>query len=125
MFDRLDARSPTPLYAQIAEAVRLAIAGGELAPGEGLPSVRQLASQLRVNPATVVQAYRDLEREGFVIMRQGAGSFVNDAIPERSARERASLARRLVRQLVQEGLKLGLSGQDLRAAIDAELESAT
>ena len=125
MFDRLDARSPTPLYAQIAEAVRLAIAGGELAAGEALPSVRQLASQLRVNPATVVQAYRDLEREGFVVMRQGAGSFVNDAIPERPARERAALARKLVRQMVQEALKAGLSARDLRAAIDAELETTT
>src|SRR2546430_17582956 len=55
-----------PLYEQIANRVRVAIASGELRPAAALPSVRQLAAELRVNPATVVQAYRDLEAEGFV-----------------------------------------------------------
>ena len=72
MFEQIDPRSATPLYAQIAGRLRVAVAAGELRPGEPLPSVRQLASKLRVNPATVVQAYRDLETEGFVEMRQGA-----------------------------------------------------
>jgi len=57
MFDQIDPRSPTPLYAQIAARLKLAVAAGELRPGEALPSVRQLAARLRVNPATVVQAY--------------------------------------------------------------------
>jgi hypothetical protein len=52
LFERIDPRSPTPLYAQIAERLRVAIASGELGPGEPLPSVRQLAARLRVNPAT-------------------------------------------------------------------------
>ena len=56
MFHDIDPRSPTPLYAQIAARVRVAIASGELSPGDALPSTRQLAHTLRVNPATVVQA---------------------------------------------------------------------
>jgi DNA-binding transcriptional regulator YhcF (GntR family) len=59
MFQNIDPRSATPLYAQIASRVKLAIASGELASGTGLPSVRHLATELRVNPATVVQAYRE------------------------------------------------------------------
>ena len=85
MLDRIDPRSPTPLYAQIASRVKLAIAAGDLAAGDGLPSVRQLAATLRINPATVVQAYRALETEGFVEMRQGAGTFVHDLAPSRTA----------------------------------------
>ena len=76
MFEHIDPRSPTPLYAQIAERLRVAIAAGELQPGDPLPSVRQLAAKLRVNPATAVQAYRELESAGFVELREGAGSFV-------------------------------------------------
>ena len=76
MFDDIDPRSPIPLYAQIAARLRVAVAADELKAGDLLPSVRQLAATLRVNPATVVQAYRDLEREGFVEMRHGAGTYV-------------------------------------------------
>jgi len=61
MFDHIDPRNPTPLYAQIASRLRVAIASGDLEKGEALPSVRALAARLRINPATVVQAYRDLE----------------------------------------------------------------
>ena len=58
MFERIDPRSSTPIYAQIAARVRVAVASGELSAGDDMPSVRALATQLRVNPATVVQAYR-------------------------------------------------------------------
>jgi GntR family transcriptional regulator len=121
MFDRLDARSPIPLYAQIATRIRVAIAAGELEPGAALPSVRQLATQLRVNPATVVQAYRELESSGLVATRHGAGTFVQAVVPERRLRERVSAARRLVRDLMAESGRLGISARELRAAIDEEL----
>jgi len=70
VFRQIDPRSPVPLYAQIADRLRIAVATGELAMGAALPSVRQLASQLRVNPATVVQAYRQLEEVGVVESRR-------------------------------------------------------
>lgn len=120
LFDRLDPRLPTPLYAQIADRVRVAVANGELAAGDALPSVRVLASRLRVNPATVVQAYRDLEQEGIVDMRQGAGSFVADVAPERRARARAATARKLVRDLLAEAARQGLSADELRRAFHDE-----
>jgi GntR family transcriptional regulator len=122
MFEQLDPRSSTPLYAQIATRLRLAIASGELRSGDGMPSVRQLAGRLRVNPATVVQAYRELETEGFVEMRQGAGTFVREIVPERRARERAAEASRLVRGMLVEAARLGLNTSDLRTAIDREID---
>lgn len=121
MFDQIDPRSPTPLYAQIAARLKLAVAAGELRPGEALPSVRQLAARLRVNPATVVQAYRDLEGEGFVEMRQGAGTFVREVAPDRRAAERASQAVLLVRHMLQQAGQLGVSTRELAEAIRQEL----
>jgi GntR family transcriptional regulator len=124
LFDQIDPRSPVPLYAQIADRLRLAVAAGELRPGEPLPSVRQLAARLRVNPATVVQAYRDLESGGFVEMRQGAGTFVQEVAGDRRTAERAEQAARLVRELIQEAGQLGIPAEELRAAITRELGDA-
>jgi GntR family transcriptional regulator len=121
MFERIDPRSPTPLYAQIAARLRVAIAAGELAAGAALPSVRQLAAQLRINPATVVQAYRELETEGLVATRQGAGTFVLDVPAERLNTDRVAEARRLVRDLLTEAARLGITARDLRDAVDHEL----
>ena len=125
MFEQIDPRSPTPLYAQIATRVRLAVAASELRPGDALPSVRQLAARLRVNPATVVQAYRDLETEGFVEMRQGAGTFVRDVQPDKRAGERARQAVALVRRMLADAGRLGVSVEELHAAIAEEIEVRT
>ena len=121
MFDQIDPRSPTPLYAQIAERLRVAIASGELRPGESLPSVRQLAARLRVNPATAVQAYRDLETAGFVELRQGAGTFVKEVTASRKADERNAQARQLVRLMVAEAGRLGIPREELDNALEHEL----
>src|SRR5262245_61215977 len=121
MFEQIDPRSPTPLYAQIASCLRLAIASAEMGPGTALPSVRQLAARLRVNPATVVQAYRDLETEGFVELRQGAGTFVRDVASDRRASERSKQATHLVRTMVTEAGRLGVSTKDLVEAVKQEL----
>ncbi|MBL8995718.1 MAG: GntR family transcriptional regulator [Gemmatimonadales bacterium] len=121
MITSIDPGSPTPIYAQIADRVRVAVASGELTAGTSLPSVRALASRLRVNPATVVQAYRELERDGIVEMRQGAGTFVAEVPAESRARERTAAARRFVRQMLTDAARLGLSPTDLRDALDREL----
>jgi GntR family transcriptional regulator len=121
MFNHIDPRSPTPIYAQIATRVRIAVASGELTTGDALPSVRALAGTLRVNPATVVQAYRDLERDGVVEMRQGSGTFVTTLSPEARGHAREQEARRLVRDLLEQAARLAICPADLRHAIDAEL----
>lgn len=121
MFERIDPRSPTPIYAQIAERVRVAVAAGELAKGDGLPSVRALATRLRVNPATVVQAYRELEQEKLVEMRQGAGTFVLEMPADSRARARQAAAKRLVRGLMEEAARLGIQKDDIKKALNGEL----
>jgi len=122
VFRQIDPRSSIPLYVQIADRIRIAVATGEMPSGGALPSVRNLASQLRVNPATVVQAYRELEEVGVVESRQGAGTFVRElAEPKRDA-ERQRLARRLVRQLLQEAAALGVMREDLEQALRVEMK---
>ncbi len=122
MFEHVDPRSPTPLYAQIAARLRVAVASGELKPGDALPSVRQLAGKLRINPATVVQAYRELEVEGLVSTKQGAGSFVLDVSADKRQKDRQTEARRLVREMLSTAASLGIPTADLRAAIERELK---
>jgi len=121
MFHGIDARSPVPLYAQIADRLRLAIATGALGTADALPSVRQLATELRVNPATVVQAYRDLEAQGFVEIRHGAGTFVRELAPGRRARERSHQATALVRKLLADARRMGVSLSEVQKAIDDEV----
>lgn len=122
MFRQIDARSPIPLYVQIANRLRVAIATGEMLPGAALPSVRALASTIRVNPATVVQAYRELEGAGVVESRQGAGTFVRELPENKRESERRREARRLVREMIQQATGLGVSPDDLEQAWKLELK---
>ena len=123
MFDDLDPRSPTPLYEQIASRIRTAVAVGEFAPGESLPSVRGLSRQLRVNPATVVQAYRDLEQAGFVEKRHGSGTFVKDVSAEHRSEQVGQQARDLVKRMVSEAGRLGIGAGELEAAFEQEVRA--
>jgi len=120
MWDTIDPRSPTPLYEQIASRIRVAIAAGNLEPGDALPSVRQLARELRVNPATVAQAYRDLAAEGLVEMRHGSGTFVQDMAEYRKHEEVAARATELVRKLFEDAARLGIGVDDVARAFAAE-----
>ncbi len=72
----------TPIYVQIMEQLKHAMALGVFAPGEPIPTIREMALQAKVNPNTVAKAVRELEREGFLITRVGKGSFVNTEAPE-------------------------------------------
>lgn len=121
MFDDIDPRSPTPLYEQIAARVRLAVASRDLAPGDSLPSVRALARDLRVNPATIVQAYRDLAADGFVEMRHGQGTFVQEVSDFLRDEERATRAQQMVRKLLEDGARLGVGAEELSRAFNAEV----
>jgi GntR family transcriptional regulator len=121
VFAEIDPRSPTPLYEQIASRVRLAVAAGDLAPGDALPSVRALARELRVNPATVVQAYRDLAADGFVEIRHGQGTFIQEVAEFLRDEERATKAQQMVRALLQDAARLGIGMEELSRAFNAEV----
>jgi GntR family transcriptional regulator len=123
VFEGIDPRSPTPLYEQVAARVRVAVAAGDLAAGDALPSVRALARELRINPATVVQAYRDLAIEGFVEIRHGQGTFVQDVPAFMRDEERSAQAERLVRKLLQDAARLGISAEEIAQVLVAESRS--
>ena len=89
----IDPRDPTPIYAQLNRALRAAIVTGRLHPGDQLPTVRQLAVDLRVNANTVARVYTELERDGVLETRRGVGSFV--AATPLQARPPAEHTRRL------------------------------
>ena len=88
-----------------------------LAADDPLPSVRQLAEELRVNPNTVQQAYRELERDGVVYIRRGQGTFVATAADSMVSGQRRSLAQRLAKEAVQEAYRNGLGSDELIEAI--------
>jgi len=113
----VDITSPLPIYAQIMEQIRKAIAAGQLAPGEQLPTVRQLAVELRMNPNTVSRVSRELERLGLIATRQGRGTFVAAQQPRVSDKERRGELRKLVRSAVCEAAVLGFTPSDLAKAV--------
>ena len=118
MFDHLDPRSPTPLYEQIAARIRVAVASGDLVEGQVLPSVRQLAADVRINPATVVQAYRALETDGLVERRHGSGTFVRRLSADGRKAEFQRQAEQLVTGMLSDAARLGIDRDELRSAME-------
>ena len=111
MLITIDAEDARPIYVQIVDEVRRARVLGTVTPEEALPSVRQLATELRVNPNTVQQAYRELEREGLVYVRRGQGTFVAD-VPVNGT-ERRELARGVARRALVEAHRNGVGVEEL------------
>jgi GntR family transcriptional regulator len=113
----VDTASRLPIYQQLAQQIREALARGELQPEAGLPSVRQLSRELVINPNTVARAYTELEREGLLVSRPGRGIFV--AQP-RNDLTKAARDRRLTEQLdrwLTEAVHLGYAADEVLALI--------
>jgi GntR family transcriptional regulator len=112
MLVSLDPKDGRPLYLQIVDEVRRALVVGSLRAEDPLPSVRELAAQLVVNPRTVSQAYGELERQGVVYVRRGQGTFVSpDAQPDR--KERRALAREVAKRALREAWRNGVGLEEL------------
>lgn len=105
----ISAANPDPMHKQLADRIREAIAGGSLAAGAKLPSIREMAAAHGVSAITVKRAYRDLESEGFIIARAGLGSFVasldRSDVKERKAREIRGEIRRIVKTAAAFGIR--------------------
>jgi GntR family transcriptional regulator len=114
----IDPRDATPIYAQLERGLRAAIATGRLAPGEQLPTVRQLAVDLRVNANTVARVYAELERAGVIETRRGVGSFIT-ATPAQAhpPRDRDRRLRAFVTRVLSDADAAGFSVDDLVAAL--------
>lgn len=125
----LDFRSGVPSYVQIVDQVQALLASGELKPGDQLPTVRQLASELRVNFNTIARAYRMLDEAGLISTQQGRGTYLLDNPSEEAARKikqetLESQAKRFLRSLQKQGYDLEESRQTLQAYFQAWQEGA-
>ena len=116
----LDQRSGVATYLQIGQQVREALRLGVLDVGDQLPTVREVVADLAINPNTVAKAYRDLEREGLVVARQGRGTFVASTLAPASLRHHDQLRAQLERWLA-EADSAGLDDESIRALISATL----
>jgi GntR family transcriptional regulator len=118
---RLDAGSGVPTYLQLVEQVRRGLLLGYLLDGDQLPTVREVAAALVVNPNTVAKAYRDLERAGLVAPRAGQGTFVVGSIDQVPAATYARLSRGL-RGWLNTAREAGLTHDQVRALVTATLD---
>lgn len=120
---RVDVHSGVPIYIQLVERVKHMIATGELKPGDQLPTVRQLAQDLRVNLNTIARAYTMLNDAGIISTQQGRGTFVSERPDERAlSRMRADKLNALMNQVTLEALSLGYKPAEIRATFDAAIK---
>jgi GntR family transcriptional regulator len=112
---RLDLHTGVPVYRQLIDQVRAGIASGTLSAGDQLPTVRQLAVDLAINPNTVMRAYRELELGGLLETHQGTGTFISDSKPEKQSVERE---RQLVQMAAEFAARAGAAGFTLEDLMD-------
>lgn len=118
----INPKDPMPLYAQLERAIRLAIATGQLDVGERLPTVRQLAVELRINANTVAKVYGELEREGVVATRRGVGTFVAENRDRKAGdRERMRHLTTLGDRFLAEARTLGFSAREAVESLQRRL----
>jgi GntR family transcriptional regulator len=115
----LDPDDATPLHAQLERGIRVAIATGHLKPGDKLPTVRQLAVELRVNANTVAKVYAYLERSGALETRRGVGTFIAGGNGDRHQEAHDAALRALALKTLAEAARLGFNASDVLRQIDA------
>ena len=115
-----------PIYLQLMEQVKHAIETGALRPGEQLPGIRPLAEELVINPNTVAKAYRELEHEGVIELRHGAGAFVSgQATKGKKAADSLRTAQPIVAAAIEKLRDRGLTDEEIRRLFEAELAGLT
>lgn len=124
MWFHIDPSSGTPIYRQISDQVRQAVASGVLRAGEKLPSVRDLSVELAVNPNTIAKAYQELEREGVIETPRGKGSFVADRQQALPQTERERQYREAADRLVADAYRLRIDRQKAMEIFAERLEEA-
>src|SRR3954452_12338183 len=113
--------SGVPIYLQLMEQVKHSIETGALRPGEQLPGIRPLAEELVINPNTVAKAYRELEHEGVIELRHGAGAFVSANGPAKKLTDRMSAAQTIVAGAVEKLRDRGRVDEETRRLFEAHL----
>src|SRR4249920_1438618 len=125
MLLRPNPSSGVPIYLQLMEQVKHAIETGALRAGDQLPGIRPLAEELVVNPNTVAKAYRELEHEGVIELRQGAGAFVAAAAADRRTPDSFRAASTVVAAAIEKLRGRGMTDEEIRRLFEAELAGVT
>jgi GntR family transcriptional regulator len=121
MLFRPNPSSGVPIYLQLMEQVKHAVETGALRPGEQLPGIRPLAEELVINPNTVAKAYRELEHEGVIELRHGAGAFVSANAGPKKLTDKLRAAQDIVSSAVERLHARGVTDEEIRRLFEAEL----
>ena len=121
MILNLNPNSGVPVYLQLMEQIKHAIATGAIRPGDQLPGMRKLAETLVINPNTVAKVYRELEHEGVIELRHGSGAFVSEKALASASAEVMRRSEKMAKELIQTLLKQGLTEEEIRRLIEAAL----
>lgn len=121
MFFSIDPNNGVPIYDQVVRQVKYAVAEGSLSPGDRVPSVRQLAAQLTLNPNTIARAYQQLQSDGVLETQRGLGMIVRQQAPRHCAAERQSLLAERLRGVIREATRGGLDADELRKLFEQSL----
>ena len=120
----LDLRSDAPIYIQIVDQVKGQIASGALQPGDQLPTVRALATELRINFNTVARAYRILDEERIISTQQGRGTYITEKPPPRvTERMRRESLETLAKNFVAEALRLDFTEAEIRQMVSDQMKA--
>ncbi len=119
---QIDPESSVPIYVQIEDEIHSLIAAGQLKPGEQLPTIRELAADLRVNLNTVARSYLELDREGVISTQRGRGTFVS-GVPDKEqiAKKRQRKLQTIIRSALEEAHHLGYQPQEIRETFQKEI----
>jgi GntR family transcriptional regulator len=109
----IDPREPLPIYAQLERGIRSLVASGKIKVGEQLPTVRQMAVELKINANTVAKVYAELERTGFIQTKRGVGTFIVPQNPKELLRDRKRELTALTKDYIQSSSELGFSIKDV------------
>jgi GntR family transcriptional regulator len=121
MLFRPNPSSGVPIYLQLMEQVKHGIETGALRPGEQLPGMRPLAEELVINPNTVAKAYRELEHEGVIELRHGAGAFVSRNAGAKKLTDKLRAGQAMVAAAVEQLRARGVTDEEIRRMFEAEL----
>jgi GntR family transcriptional regulator len=121
MFIRIESSSGVPITRQIVDQIRSHCASGTLAPGDRLPSVRQLAKELLVNQNTILRVYERLTNEGLLERRQGDGTYVADRLPRGRAKAQRDVLAQEIDRLAHRALNLGVEADEMHSLLDESI----
>lgn len=124
MFTELDFRSHIAIYTQMVDRIKHLIASGVLEPGDQLPTVRQMAAELRVNFNTIARAYRILDEEGVISTQQGRGTYVLEPLPpERASRLRSAALEGMTKSFLEHAHQVGFKPEEVSMLLDELIDT--